>query len=240
MRKITLLSISIFFSTVIIGQTTILTSRVTKIYDDTSINKKKIDSIPVNTIVTVIGIVETYSINDSYFHVTYKNTTGWIFNKDVAQNELFYHAIEDFPPKPYRFIKDTTINIAGKAINPNTQSFSRIIYSNSWHGSSGLYYYSFSDIDINNYKNDFVMAFCQIASSGDYFNLPSTNFLANGDNLSFAYDNGAIIFFYFNSSVPSMDLNIKIIDITPASHLANPNVNWKNYIEVKKTFNLPD
>lgn len=71
--------------------------------------------------------------------------------------------------------------------------------------------------------------------------LPDTN---TNINISFNYGLGYIIFFAQSTNAVAIPnpgiITFRYVVITPTNRMANPNTDWKNYEEVKRTLNLPD
>lgn len=67
-----------------------------------------------------------------------------------------------------------------------------------------------------------------------YTPLTQNSLFYSGDELTYAYGNGAglTLWYYFSSLAPDYTLYVKIADIPPAIFVKHPNTNWNNYNEV--------
>lgn len=127
----------------------------------------------------------------------------------------------------------------GATGNANVQNFSFATTTASWTLSSGTWFYNYSLPSTTNMSGAVFM----YLQSGTVFT--QLSFTQNDKEYYFAYDtNAPHVGVYVTSasgasSIPNPGaLNFKVVVIPPASIKANPTVNWKNYDEVKKTFNL--
>jgi len=123
----------------------------------------------------------------------------------------------------------------GATGNANVQNFSFTTTAASWTAGSGNWFYNYS-LPASTNVNGAVLMYLQ---SGTVFTqLPFTQ---NGVEYYFAYDtNNPHVGVYVTSASNPGILGFKVTVIPPASRIGHPNVNYKNYEDVKKTFNLKD
>ena len=133
--------------------------------------------------------------------------------------------------------KDGAPGATGPAGNANVHSGTVSVTPGSWSNpQTGEYTAAFSDPSLTNATVDGVEAF--ISPDGvTWLAIPQTSLLVNGDNMSYAYQNGAVTFIYLYTSAPTVTVYLKVVVIPPALR-TNPNVNYKNYESLKKAFNF--
>jgi hypothetical protein len=120
----------------------------------------------------------------------------------------------------------------------NISSTITSITPGSWSNpGTGEYLVKVNNSALTSADQDGVEVFVS-TSTGIYLGLPTTNILANGDQMEFAYQTGAVSLIYLNSSAPASTINMKVVVIPPAIMHQHPNTNWKNYNEVKAILNL--
>jgi len=96
---------------------------------------------------------------------------------------------------------------------------------------TGEYLVSITDASIGDANTDGIEVF--ISTNGTtWLGLPTNNLLVNGDQMEFAYQNGAIILDYLYSSAPTSTLDLKVVVIPPAEINLHPNTNWNDYSQV--------
>lgn len=138
---------------------------------------------------------------------------------------------------------DTHLQTKGNYVttgtNNNTvQTFSFTV--SAWTLSGSYWYYDYFFPSVTN-MNGGVFVYWQ--SGTTYIGLPITII---DQEFYYKYDTGGWVEVDVrsasgNTSIPSPSLyNFKIVVIPPAARVANPNVNYKNYEEVKNAFNLKD
>lgn len=127
----------------------------------------------------------------------------------------------------------------GKDGNANVQSFS--FTTSAWILVGSYWYYDYNLPSGTNMNGG---VFMYLQSGTTYAALPLT---VNDEEYLYSYDTSAG---QVEADVQSASgstaisnpgfLGFKIVIIPPAQRLANPNVNYKNYEEVKAAFNLKD
>lgn len=126
---------------------------------------------------------------------------------------------------------------AGNYGNANVISKTSIL-SYTFDPNSNLYsaVVSVSEITSNVINNGLVQ--CYMSTGSSWMAVPSGG--AGGSVLCFI--GAGTVTFYTNISMytSSPYTQVKIVIVSPAGRMANPNVNYKNYEEVKKAFNLKD
>jgi hypothetical protein len=97
----------------------------------------------------------------------------------------------------------------GSAGNANVKEQIFTVYPNQWSLSGNHYYYQPNDADITNASIDQVTAVFS-SDSLRWQTFPYSNFLVNGDYLSYSYITGQIDFRYYYSSAPAQTLYFKV------------------------------
>jgi hypothetical protein len=126
---------------------------------------------------------------------------------------------------------------AGNYGNANVIS-KTVTLSYTYDTNNNLYYANVSVPEITSkvINNGLVQCYIYIGSGW----VPLTFSGPNGI-VGYAIDTGIVEFFTNLSMYTSSPYNqAKIVIVNPAGRMANPNVNYKNYEEVKKAFNLKD
>jgi len=125
--------------------------------------------------------------------------------------------------------------------NANVTSVTLNANSWTWDNASQFSYASFSNVSI--LTNDVVnggSVMLYEGSSGAFTALPNT-FLTLSTNFSYAANSIIIFKSLSNGSNPSPSAEqYKLVCIPKSAKMANPNVNWNNYSEVKQALQLKD
>ena len=100
----------------------------------------------------------------------------------------------------------------------------------AWTAIAGGYEVSFIVPEITDATNDMVVVYSEFANN-DYVPLPQNNVLVSGDNLTFTYTVGSILFDYQGSGNPSGGI-FKVVVVPPAAMNLHPNTNWHDYSQV--------
>jgi len=88
-----------------------------------------------------------------------------------------------------------------------------------------------TDASIANANTDGIEVF--VSTNGTlWFGLPLNNFLVNGDEMVYEYQNGEIALGYFYSSAPTSTIDLKVVVIPPSIYVQYPNTNWNDYSQV--------
>jgi hypothetical protein len=117
------------------------------------------------------------------------------------------------------------------------------VYPADWQNiGTGYWGVGINNSNIVSATNDAVFGYMQLPTSSvtAFIALPTSNMLAGGDQVLYSYSAGKFQLYYQYATAPTTSIQIKMVVIPPAGRLANPNVNYKNYEEVKKVFNLKD
>jgi hypothetical protein len=94
------------------------------------------------------------------------------------------------------------------------------------------------DTNITNYSNNAVEVYWSTPSDTVWLSMPHTNLVTPGDELGYAFNNGAVIFTYYgytNATWPTTTfdtLYFNVAVIPPSIYVKYPNMNWKNYRQV--------
>jgi len=121
-------------------------------------------------------------------------------------------------------------NGANGVANISSNIFS--ITPGSWSNpQTGQYIINFNDDSIKNASKDGIEFFVS-TNSTLWLGLPTSNLLANGDQMEYAYQNGQMTLIYLNSSAPSSTIDLKVVVIPPAELLLHPNTNWNDYTQL--------
>lgn len=134
---------------------------------------------------------------------------------------------------------------AGADGNANVQS--SVYYVSSYSASGNILYTNIfvSDLTQDIVDNGAVLVYIE-TTSGSYSQLPITTAASTTVDLLIeaihsAY-NVQVQFSFSNNTLPGNPglIKFKIVTIAGKEMLADPTINWSNYIEVKKKFNLKD
>lgn len=102
----------------------------------------------------------------------------------------------------------------------------------------GEFEYGYADSSLTNADVDGIEVFYQEEIYPNaYEPLPCSNFISNGDKLTYIYGTITIDFFYFFASAPTSPMVIKIVVIPPSIMIKYPNTNWKDYSQVSAIIN---
>jgi len=138
--------------------------------------------------------------------------------------------------------KDDDSNYVTKGSNINTvQTYNFTVYSWDWSGGSTEKWYDYQNFSMN--LDGGVQVYLYDNVLGGWFALPCA--VSNISYYIEVFPDIKAVWVYIanvdgTSSItaPSSSLIFKIVTIPPSARIANPNLNWNNYKEVKNTFNL--
>jgi hypothetical protein len=124
--------------------------------------------------------------------------------------------------------------------NISTTNFT--VYAGTWTTLKANYGYDYvqSVSAITDYNNDAVEVFFQTTAGADWIPLPVSNWFINGDELTYEFNNGAVVIYYYSSvstTAPSSTIYFNVKVIPPAIMKQHPNTNWKDYKEVQSIIN---
>lgn len=130
--------------------------------------------------------------------------------------------------------------------NANVTSVTLTTSSWAWNSSQKWRYATWNNVSILNTSviNDGVVMLYQLVGTNSYVQLPITqNQGAYAEHDWFEYSPNTISVYIENSDLSDPNpspFTYKLVCIPKSAKMANPNVNWKNYTEVKNALNLKD
>lgn len=124
----------------------------------------------------------------------------------------------------------------GPAGANGTVNISSNIYTvtpGSWsYVPPGGYVTSVADPAITNANTDGIEVFISYNSTS-WSGLPISTVVNSGDEMSYTYMNGQMIFEYGYTSAPTDTLYFKIVVISPTVMKQHPNTNWNDYDQIQ-------
>jgi hypothetical protein len=136
---------------------------------------------------------------------------------------------------------------AGKdGVNGNANVVSSSVTSSNWAFVSPAWEMTLTYPAITQNILDKGAVLVYVQSGSNYYQLPYTFYPANTYSRSYTFVHyiGGLKVFVTDSDLTQPtnpgSLTFKVVVIAASQRLANPNINWKNYTEVKEALNLKD
>lgn len=141
--------------------------------------------------------------------------------------------------------KDDNSNYVTKGANNNTVNSSTCTINN-WVADNNnfWYYYNYTDVNINSsvLSGGSVQVFFYNSYDNNWFALP---FSRQGAELTYSIELSHLVIYLTNSDMsmpanPGSGWQFRVVVIPPSAMVTHPNADFRNYMKVKTTFNIPD